>query len=243
MFFRRWFRKAEGANTDQEPESAYDRWAQTYDQQPGNLMLDQDELVFTDLMAAVPMDQKNIIDYGCGTGRHWPKILSRHPASLTGYDVSKGMLAKLSAKFPGAVVFQLKQNQMPEISTSSVDILVSTLTMAHIEDPKRVFSEWNRVLKPGGDILVTDYHPAVLAKGGKRTFSDDGKLVSVKNYLHAIPVIREMAGQLGWMEIRLIEKILDDPMKIYYEQQNALAVFEKFRGLPLIYGFHLKRPG
>jgi len=30
-------------------------------------------------------------------------------------------------------------------------------------------------------------------------------------------------------------------MKHYYEKQNALAVYNKYKGFPVIYGIHLKR--
>src|SRR5438045_907832 len=76
-------------------EWAYDLWSENYDDQPGNLMLDFDEEIFTMLLDKVDIKDRLVADMGCGTGRHWKKILNKKPGSLTGYDVSEGMLAKL----------------------------------------------------------------------------------------------------------------------------------------------------
>src|ERR1700739_4463189 len=69
---------------------AYNLWALNYDVQPGNLMLDLDEILFSKLLAAIDIKNKAVADIGCGTGRHWDKILRGGPASLAGFDVSPG---------------------------------------------------------------------------------------------------------------------------------------------------------
>src|SRR5436190_9369283 len=71
-----------------EPAAAYDLWAATYDDQPSNLILHLDEIVFGRLLTKVDLQHKTVVDSGCGTGRHWAEILQQGPASLTGYDVS-----------------------------------------------------------------------------------------------------------------------------------------------------------
>src|SRR6266852_8386048 len=53
---------------------AYEIWSNSYDNQPGNLMLDLDELIFSSLVANIDLDNKRVADVGCGTGRHWQKI-------------------------------------------------------------------------------------------------------------------------------------------------------------------------
>ena len=41
-----------------------------------------------------------------------------------------------------------------EIENSSVDIIVSKSVMEHIEDVDKVYNEFNRILKPGGSVLL-----------------------------------------------------------------------------------------
>src|SRR5215207_9388978 len=87
---------------EKDPKHAYDLWAAAYDQQPGNLMLDFDEMIFAELLSLVSINEKRIVDIGCGTGRHWNKIKIHNPRELIGYDVSDGMLQVLNKKFPGS---------------------------------------------------------------------------------------------------------------------------------------------
>jgi ubiquinone/menaquinone biosynthesis C-methylase UbiE len=226
---------------DTNPEAAYNLWAKGYDSQPDNLMLALDELVFAELLQQMEVEEKLIADFGCGTGRHWKKIYDRHPKKLIGYDVSEGMLAMLAAKFPASVTYKLSVNKLPELDDGTVDLIISTLTIAHIEDAAEALQEWNRVLKPGGNLIITDYHPTALQRGGKRTFTHDKKTISIVNYVHSIHELQGIAKQLHWQQLRLIEKEIDDPVKPYYEKQHALAAFEQFKGVPIIYGILFKK--
>ena len=224
-----------------EPAAAYNLWATTYDSQPDNLMLAMDEELVSDLLSNINIENKIAADIGCGTGRHWKKIIERHPKKLIGFDVSEEMLKILQNKFPSSETHLLINNELSSLDNESCDIIFSTLTIAHIKDINKALTEWSRVLKPGGNMIITDYHPTALAKGGKRTFSYNRKTVAVKNYVHSIAMLKEIAKQLGLQQISLIEKLIDETTKPYYEKQNALSIFEAWKGMPIIYGIHLKK--
>jgi len=224
-----------------EPEAAYDIWSMEYDQQPDNLMLALDEEIFITLVRQIPVTDKSLADIGCGTGRHWKYLLAQRPKKLAGYDVSNGMLNKLREKFPKAETHRLENDLLPDIDSSSLDLLISTLTVAHISNIRDAISEWNRVIKPGGNLIITDYHPTALAKGGKRTFKQGQKLFAVKNYIHTLQHIREIIEELNLELIQLLEKRIDDSMLPYYAKQGAEKIFENFKGVPIIYGMLLKK--
>lgn len=229
------------SNQETDPRKAYNLWAGGYDSQPGNLMLDLDEKLFAELLDPLTLKGAVVADIGCGTGRHWAKLLEKGPSRLVGFDVSEEMLRKLNAKFPVAETHLLAPDNFVEMPNSSCTLVCSTLTIAHIRDTWSALSEWERVLANKGDMIITDYHPAVLEKGGQRTFRHNGRLVAVKNYVHTIESLRELARQLQLKEIRFIEKIIDESLKGWYEQQGALNVYEKYRGSPVIYGLHFKK--
>jgi ubiquinone/menaquinone biosynthesis C-methylase UbiE len=227
---------------ESEPAEAYDIWAQHYDDQPDNLMLALDQALCASLLATLSLTGKTIVDIGCGTGRHWPALFSLSPARLTGYDVSMGMLNRLRIKYPHAETHLLSGAILTGLADSSCDFVLSTLTVAHIPDLDAALAEWNRVLKPGGDLFITDYHPTALAKGGQRTFREGERLFAVRNHIYPIARLLAITHRLGLTKVILVERKIDESMRAYYEKQNALPVFRRFLGVPIIYGLYLKKP-
>ena len=226
---------------NESPQAAYNAWAKDYDSQPDNLMLALDEEVFSALLNEVDIANSIIADIGCGTGRHWKKMFERKPQKLIGFDVSEGMLNMLQQKFANAETYLLVNDKLSQLQNKSCDIVISTLTIAHIKNADAAIAEWNRILKPGGHIIITDYHPSALQKGAKRTFKHDNKTVTVTNYVHTLANLRVIARQLHLQECRLIEREIDGSAKSFYEKNDALGVFEKWKGTPIIYGMCLKK--
>lgn len=220
---------------------AYDIWAGSYDSQPGNLMLKLDEMVFTDLAGTVSLKNKRIADIGCGTGRHWQRMYNRNPGIIIGFDVSPGMLMQLKRKFPNAITQLISDNLLDAVPAAFVDCIVTTLTIAHIKNIDEAIAAWAGILKPGGDIIITDFHPELLAKGGKRSFQHNGKSLAVVNYIHPVEEVKNILAKHGFLIHRETEKYIDEDVKPWYQSQNALHVYERFKGMPVIYGIHLKK--
>ncbi len=220
---------------------AYELWADSYDAQPGNLMLDLDEVLFADMIKGIDLKNKNIADIGCGTGRHWPGLFNQNPASLTGFDVSPGMLDKLKAKFPEAHVHAIADNNFTAVEDGAFDAVISTLTVAHIEDIEEALEAWCRILRYKADIIITDFHPDALAFGGKRTFRHENKQIAVRNFVHPVSLTKQILVRNGFVPVSEAEKRVDETVAHYYAAQNANHVYEKFKGFPIIYGIHLRR--
>jgi ubiquinone/menaquinone biosynthesis C-methylase UbiE len=238
----RFFSRRLFASGNESPHAAYNEWAKDYDSQPDNLMLALDEEVFSALLNEVDIANSIVADIGCGTGRHWKKMFESNPRKLIGFDVSEGMLKMLRHKFVDAETYLLINDKLRQLTSESCDIVISTLTIAHIKNADAAIAEWNRILKPGGYMIITDYHPSALQKGAKRTFKQNNKTVVVRNYIHTLANLRSIARQLHLQECRLIEREIDESAKAFYEKNNALDVFKKWEGTPIIYGMCLKKP-
>jgi ubiquinone/menaquinone biosynthesis C-methylase UbiE len=220
---------------------AYDIWAENYDAQPGNLMLDVDEMMFGKLLKQTVIKNKYIADIGCGTGRHWNKVLDLQPKKLTGFDVSSGMLNRLAEKFPTAETQKITDDLLLHIPDQTYDVIISTLTMAHIKNVELALKAWSRILKQDGEIMITDFHPKILAFGGKRTFNHRNSVISVENFVHYTSSIKEILLAYNFELVSQEEIMIDESFKHYYSDKNALAVYENYKGFPVIYGLHFKR--
>jgi ubiquinone/menaquinone biosynthesis C-methylase UbiE len=222
-------------------EEAYRIWSQTYDDEDDNLMLYYDKIILSGLISKINPVKKIILDYGCGTGRNWNNLLSYNPAKLIGCDNSPEMLDKLRIKFPDSESYLVSDNNLYFLNSNEFDLIVSTLVIAHIKNIKKLFSEWNSVMNLTGDIIITDFHPEILKKGGSRSFKKGNKLITVKNYIHPIHEIEELFLSFGFKITGREEKIIDESVKDFYVRHNALTVYERFKGMPFIYGIHLSR--
>ena len=221
---------------------AYDLWSATYDAEPDNLLVLLDEELFEGLLRRVEVRGRRVIDVGCGTGRHWTKILAHGPLELVGYDVSPGMLARLRRKHPGAAVHLASAEALSHSAAQSCDLLVSTLALSHVPSADPVLDEWARVLRKGGDLLLTDFHPAAAAIADT-TFVHQGRLITVEKHVHPLPALEAALGRSGFELLEREERVIDEPLRQHYDRAGKGAVFERMRGTPLLYGMHLRRRG
>ena len=224
-----------------EPGDAYEMWSATYDEQDGNLMLDLDELIFTKLLNQAAIEGKAVYDVGCGTGRHWKKIFEKRPASLTGFDISSGMLLKLKAKFPNAIVKEVGNKGLAGEKDASCDVLISTLTIAHILNVDDALNNWCRVMKPSAEMIITDFHPDSLSLGAQRTFRYNNEIKAVNNNIHTVETIKRCLFENGFRLVNEEYRKVDETVKEYYEAKKALEVYKQFFGVPIIYGLHFQR--
>ncbi len=148
----------------------YDRWAEIYDGE-GNPLVELEEPRVAELLG--PVRGLDIADIGCGTGRH-ALVLAAAGAHVTAVDFSAGMLEKARAK-PGADKVRWLQHdlthQLP-IRDASQHRVVCGLVVDHISDLNGLFREFRRILRPGGFVVVSIMHPAMMLRGVQARFTD-----------------------------------------------------------------------
>ena len=101
-------------------------------------------------------------DLGCGPG-YLAIELARNAPDLyvTGVDLSGAMLAQAIANASIADVAHQTDFRTGDVAAlpfrnASLDLVVSTLSLHHWDDPRPVFDEIARVLRPGGAFLIFD---------------------------------------------------------------------------------------
>ncbi len=238
ILLRRVFRSL-GRAADMDPASGYDLWSSNYDGD-GNLLVALEQPMFGRLLERLELRGRRVIDVGCGTGRQWKSILAREPAELVGYDVSGGMLAELRRKYPRAIVHRSGADRLIHARDRECDVVISTLTLCHVPSLEDAVAEWARVLRPGGDLLLTDFHPAASATS-RCTFRRDGDLFTVKLHVHPIASLEAAAARAGFERVSFEEALVDESTRPYYERADMLAVFERMKGEPLVYGAHFRK--
>jgi SAM-dependent methyltransferase len=143
-----------GAGVEVRPLSTregYDSWAPTYDG-PGNQLLELEEPIVREILDGLPVGVA--LDAACGTGRH-AAYLAALGHTVIGVDTSPGMLAQARAKLPEAEFHEADLRQLP-LADESVDLVLCSIALVHLPELDGPFSEFARVLRPGGQLVVSD---------------------------------------------------------------------------------------
>jgi demethylmenaquinone methyltransferase/2-methoxy-6-polyprenyl-1,4-benzoquinol methylase len=97
-----------------------------------------------------------VVDVGMGTGLVAREILNitGQPDALVGVDPSAGMMAQ--ATLPAGVRCLLGRAEAIPLPDASADFIVMGYALRHIADLAAAFTEFRRVLRPGGRLLIME---------------------------------------------------------------------------------------
>lgn len=122
----------------------------------------------------VPLSGSDVLDAGCGTGAYAEAVAAR-VGSLTLLDASEDMLSVARRKLGSAqgLEYEVGHLQALPFDDSSFDALMTNQVLHHLGDEEggdwteheKVFSEYGRVLRPGGVLVVNTCSQRQLREG------------------------------------------------------------------------------
>jgi SAM-dependent methyltransferase len=189
----------------------YDLWGATYDATPN-------PVVRMDARHAVrilePQPGEHILDAGCGTGRHLG-ALTAAGARAIGIDFSAGMLAAAHVREPSTPLARVDLQRALPFADATFDAVLCAFVAEHLADLGLPLREQRRVLRPGGRLVLTVYHPTLAAAGAEPNFDLGGlnyrlgtTLRSVQEYLDL--VVEAGFAQLAFAEYRGDQRLADE---------------------------------
>ncbi len=99
-----------------------------------------------------------VLDVGCGTGALLYRLASSSPkARLVGLDLVPEMLAIARRRLPSGLELREGSAEQLPFEDEQFDLVVSCNMFHYIRHPKRAIQEMLRVLRPGGQLLITDW--------------------------------------------------------------------------------------
>ncbi|MBI3778354.1 MAG: malonyl-ACP O-methyltransferase BioC [Gammaproteobacteria bacterium] len=119
-------------------------------------------------LEVVRLEPQWILDIGCGTGYDVRELARRYPrARVLGLDIVEIMAHRARRKsglwrrLTGRCAFACGDAERLPFAPASVDMIVSNLALQWC-DPRTVFAEARRVLRPGGLLMFTTFGPDTL---------------------------------------------------------------------------------
>ena len=183
-------------------ETAYQQAAAGYDAAAAGGLFAVDEEIIAEYLDGRPPGVA--LDAACGTGR-FAEFLSRRGHYVIGVDTSPDMLALARSRVP-AGEFHLAPLERLPLPDDSVDVIVCALALVHVAELPPVLAEFARVLRPGGDLVISDIHHELVTRGsviGAR--GPDGEPALVATYRHKLGDYLRPALSLGFQVIRCEE--------------------------------------
>jgi ubiquinone/menaquinone biosynthesis C-methylase UbiE len=115
----------------------------------------------------------DVLDFGCGTGLV-TFALSFLVNSITGVDTSKGMLEVFEGKVQSKQINNIKTLHLDLDKGDTINgryhVIISSMTLHHVEDTLDILKQFYRVLLPGGHIALADLDE----EGGRFHENNDG---------------------------------------------------------------------
>ncbi|HWS38494.1 MAG TPA: class I SAM-dependent methyltransferase [Actinoplanes sp.] len=172
-----------------DTRTGYDLWAGSYEQTP-NPVVAMDSRHSVAVLAPAPGE--HILDAGCGTGRNLGTLLEAG-AVPQGVDFSPGMLAVARSRFPGVPLFEADLQERLPFGDAVFDAVYCALLGEHLADPARAVAEFARVLRPGGRLVFSVFHPVLAATGMSAQFEKDGAGYRLVAHQHSV------GDYVGWL--------------------------------------------
>ncbi|HDP34191.1 MAG TPA: class I SAM-dependent methyltransferase [Candidatus Hydrogenedentes bacterium] len=139
----------------------FDDEAATWDDKPRRSVLIED--IFNTMKNEIPLrrDMK-ALDFGCGTGALAMR-LAPLVGFITGADISRGMLDVFKGKMVEHHVNNaetlLMEADRYDALTGAYDLIVSSMTLHHIENISPLLKHFLNILAPGGYLAIADLDP------------------------------------------------------------------------------------
>lgn len=168
-------------------QDGYRQWAAGYDAQLGyeeefgGGMFGAAERVIREVLDTRPAG--TALDAACGTGRV-AAYLHGLGHQVVGVDSAPEMLELARKRVPEAEFRDGALEGLP-LADESVDVAVTTLALCHVPDLRPVMAEFARVLRPGGDLVISDMHVEQVFRGSVvRCLGPNGEPGLAETYLH-----------------------------------------------------------
>jgi malonyl-CoA O-methyltransferase len=204
------------------PQEGYELWALSY----GENMNPVQTLESQTLKDLLPLlEGCTVLDLGCGKGRVSRLALERGAKRTVGMDFSLEMLRGAGEETNSDSAHYLAGSAMHlPFKKETVDVVVCALLMGHIQDLEGMLLQISEVLRPGGYLLITDFHPYETLRGSVRSFKDEknNRAYSIEQHLHLFEDYIRIFNKL-----RLVLEDLREP---------------QYENFPLVFALRARKP-
>jgi malonyl-CoA O-methyltransferase len=166
--------------------TGYAHWAKNYPAEAHNPLMEIEEQAMLNLLPD-NLSGQVCLDLACGSGRYLRLLQTHQAKSVFGLDYSADMLVE--ANIPKSKIQNPKLVRSPFLAlpffSASFDLITCGLAVGHEKKLNHIMAEISRVLRPGGVLVYSDFHPFGTLSGWQRSFTTaNGDTYNLEHYLH-----------------------------------------------------------
>jgi malonyl-CoA O-methyltransferase len=205
---------------------AYRRWAPVYPPVAHNPLMRAEQFA---MRAHWPhVAAREVLDLACGSGRYTRHLTRMGAGRVIALDFCVPMLERVAGKFRVCA----NMMHLPFVS-DAFDVVISGLALGHATNVSGWMAEVARVLKRGGTLLYSDFHPDAALAGLTRSFKDgDQQTCTVPHQSFDVASQRQAAEQAG-LTIECLHEVrvgieLTEPF------EHSEPFYQRWHGLPIV---------
>ena len=157
-----------------EPDPGYALWAETYPPRAHNELMRVEQSAMARLWKGLPVE--SALDIGTGTGRNLGLLADEGVTTRLGLDRSTAMLKRANA---GRARLIAGDAAALPFAAAAFDLVLASLMAGDLPQRSHLAGftgEASRVLRRGGSLVYSDFHPSWAERNWQRTFeSADGR--------------------------------------------------------------------
>lgn len=131
------------------------------------------------------IDGKSILDLGCGEGGY-SRLLTSKGAKVVGVDYSENLIKEaINLNQSNKIEYYVRDAcNLEGIENSIFDFVLSAMCLMAVENLESAIKEAYRVLKPGGEFLISILHPCF----GFKNYFNEGPYQEIESEYFGKPI-------------------------------------------------------
>lgn len=219
--------------------NAFDQLASVYENTVDKNSLYNSEYERPSMINNLPPDiqGRKALDAGCAAGWYTEQLLDKG-AEVVAVDVSPEMISSAKRRAGDrADIFCIDLEDVLPFEEQSFDLILSSLTLHYLRSWEQTFSEFKRILKPGGTFLFSVHHPITDIKLLKEPHYYDTELIidqwNKEGKVYEVPFYRRPLQEILNTTLKYfsIEKVIEPEPTANFKVQSPEG-YEKLMRSP-----------
>ncbi len=213
-------------NVAAETLTAYQRWAPLYPPIAHNPLMRAEQQAMLEFWPDVA--GLRVLDLACGTGRYSRLLAEANAAEVIALDFCVPMLMQV----PNGSRVCASMMQLP-FGAETFDAVISGLALGHAAAVDLWLAEIARVLRDGGTLLYSDFHPEAARAGLTRSFKDiDDETCSVPHAKYPVNTQMDAAKAAG-LRVEVVHEVRVG-IELHEPFAKSEDFYRKWDGLPIV---------